>query len=136
MRKSKFKEPKAVLVFNGAKTLISIFRSVNSASQFSGGTAQSISFACNGRYISTGGYYYRHLHPDVEITFDDIDSLNLIEYDELCGVKRKYHSLRGMAKIRKDIKEESKIIKENKKHTKQSIVQKNKNKGGQDDACD
>lgn len=116
MKRSKFKEPKAVLVFNGTKILIGILRSINSASQLSGNSAQSISFACTGKYISTGGFYYRHLHQDIEVTFDDVDNLNLIDYDEMCGEKRKYHSLRGMAKIRNEKQLLSKSLKTNKKN--------------------
>lgn len=101
MRKSKFKEPKPILVFNGARVLISIFRSLHSAADFSGGNLQAISFSCTGKYISTGGYYFRHISPDIEIEISDIDTLNLLEYDKMCGYKRKYHSVKDMAKRKK-----------------------------------
>lgn len=101
MRKSKFKEPKQILVFNGARILIAIFRSLHSASNFSGRNLQSISFSCSGRYISTGGYYFRHISPEIEIELSDIDTLNLMDYDTMCGQKRKYHSVKDMARRRK-----------------------------------
>jgi hypothetical protein len=100
MRKSKFKEPKNVLVFNGARVLIAIVRSLHSASVFSGGNLQAISFCCTGKYISTGGFYFRHVHPEIEIEISDLDNLKLEDYDNLCGEERRYHSVREMAKKR------------------------------------
>lgn len=100
MRKSKFKEPKIVLVFNGARVLIAIARSLHSASVLSGGNLQAISFSCTGKYISTGGLYFRHVHPDIEIEIGDLDTLKLDDYDKMCGEKRRYHSVRDMARMR------------------------------------
>lgn len=100
MRKSRFKEPKNVLVFNGARVLIAIVRSLHSASAFSKGNLQAISFACTGKYISTGGFYFRHVHPDIEVEISDLDNLKLDDYDTMCGVDRRYHTVREMAKKR------------------------------------
>lgn len=100
MRKSKFKEPKNVLIFNGAQVLVAIVRSLHSASLLSGGNLQAISFSCTGKYISTGGLYYRHVHQDIQIEISDLDNLKLKDYDEMCGETRKYHSVREMAKKR------------------------------------
>lgn len=93
-----FLKSKPVLVFNGAHILISIFRSVRSTSEFSGVSAQSISFACNGKQVSAGNFFFRHLHPDVEIEPYDIGSLMLKDYDSLCRVKRPYHTARAMTR--------------------------------------
>lgn len=101
MKKSIYKEPKVVLVFNGAQALIAIFRSLHSASAFSGNNLQAISFSCTGKYISTGGFYYRHLHPEVELDKIDMKNLKLRDYDEMCGETRRYHSVREMAKKKK-----------------------------------
>jgi hypothetical protein len=100
MRKSNFKEPKNVLVFNGARVLIAIVRSLHSASQLSGGNLQSISFCCTGKYVSTGGFYFRHLNPKIEVDMSDLDTLTVNEYDELCCVNRSYHTVKEMAKKR------------------------------------
>jgi hypothetical protein len=100
MRKSNFKEPKNVLVFNGARTLIAIVRSLHSAAEFSGGNLQAISFSCTGKYISTGGFYFRHIHPDIEIEVGDLDNLKLEDYDIMCGKEKRYHTVREMAKKR------------------------------------
>jgi hypothetical protein len=108
MRRSKFKEPKIVLVFNGARVLFAIVRSLHSASEFSGCNLQAISFSCTGKYVSTGGYYYRHVHPDVEIETNDLDNLTLEEYDKMCGYERKYHTAKQMAKKRKSFKQKRK----------------------------
>ena len=39
---------------------------------------------------------------------DDLDTLKLEEYDELCGAKRKYISTRKMAHIRQRVAEKQK----------------------------
>jgi hypothetical protein len=100
MRKSKFKDPKSVLVFNGARVLIAVVRSLHSASTFSGGNLQAISFCCTGKYVSTGGFYFRHVHPNIEIEMGDLDNLKLEDYDEMCGTNRRYHTVREMARKR------------------------------------
>lgn len=97
MRKSKFKQPKVVLVFNGARVLVAIVRSLHSVTQLSGANLQAVSFCCTGKYISSGGYYYRHIHPDVLVDISDLDNLKLEDYDEMCGDKRRYHTVREMA---------------------------------------
>jgi hypothetical protein len=105
MRRSNFKEPKNVLVFNGARVLIAVVRSLRSAAEFSGGNLQAISFSCTGKYISTGGFYFRHVHPDIEIEITDLDNLKLEEYDIMCGEERRYHTMRKMAKNRTMVKQ-------------------------------
>lgn len=104
MRKHNLKKSKKVLVFNGAKVLIAVCRSLHSASLLSGGNTQAISFACTGKYISTGGFYYRHIHPDIEIELDDLDNLKLQDYDRMCNyTDRKYYTIKQMAKMRSNI---------------------------------
>ena len=75
MMKKPFKDSKLVLVFNGAQVLIGILRSLNTTAEYSGGNLQSISFACTGLYISTGGYYYRYANENVEVSLEDIGAL-------------------------------------------------------------
>ena len=100
MRKSSFKRPKTVLIFNGARILIAVVRSLHSAAELTGGNLQAISFCCTGKYVCSGGFYFRHLHPEVEIDVEDLDTLQLQNYDGLCGEKRTYHSVRKMARKR------------------------------------
>jgi len=114
MRKSKFKQPKTVLVFNGARVLIAVIRSIHTASGLTGGNAQAISFCCTGKYVSTGGLYFRHIHPEIEIEITDLDTLRLDDYDEMCSDKREYHTIREMAKMRK----RTGIVRLNKKNKK------------------
>lgn len=101
MKRSPFHQPKPVLIFNGAYILVGITRSIRSASEISGGNAQAISFACTGRYISAGSFYFRHIHPDIEIEITDLDTLKLQDYDKMCHVERRYHSVREMARRKK-----------------------------------
>ncbi|GAB6121390.1 hypothetical protein [Dysgonomonas termitidis] len=100
MRKSPYKEPKQVLIFNNAKVLIAIVRSLHAASELSFCNLQAISFCCLGKYISTGGYYFRHVHPDIAIEPEDLDNLKLEEYDRMCGEERLYYSSRQLARKR------------------------------------
>ena len=101
MRKSRFKEPKQVLIFNNAKVLIAIIRSLHAAAQLTFCNLQAISFCCTGKYVTSGGYYFRHVHPNVLIELDDLDNLKLEEYDKMCGEKRTYYTLRQLARKRK-----------------------------------
>jgi len=99
MTKTCFKDPKLVLVFNASKVLIAIVRSLHSAAQLSGGNLQAISFCCVGKYVSSGGFYFRHVHPNIEIELSDLDNLKLDEYDKLCGEhERRYHPRKDMVK--------------------------------------
>ncbi|CAK7033667.1 MAG: hypothetical protein MEBIL_04085 [Bilophila sp.] len=97
MRRSSFKRPKMVLIFNGAQVLIAVTRSLHSAAELTKGNLQAISFCCTGKYICSGGFYFRHLHPDVEIEVAELGVLQLQDYDALCGEKRAYYSVRQMA---------------------------------------
>ncbi|MCS3085346.1 hypothetical protein NXW09_29090 [Bacteroides ovatus] len=40
-------------------------------------TCRLISFCCTGKYVCSGGLYFRHLHPDVEIELADLGTLML-----------------------------------------------------------
>lgn len=106
--KGPFLPSKQVLIFNGAYILVAIARSLHSAAEFSGINLQAISYACTGKYVATGGFYFRHVHPDVEIELSDIDTLKLQEYDHLCGVTRRYFTTREMAHKRQAYNEKRK----------------------------
>lgn len=113
MENSQFQRPKKVLIFNSSRVLIAIVRSLHSASELTGVNPQSISFSCTGRYVSAGGYYYRHVHPDVETKTEDLDELKLPEYDKRCGEKRRYHTLREMNRRHKRDALRKKAVKQN-----------------------
>lgn len=100
MRTSKFKRPNKVLVFNGARVLVAVVRSLCSAAELTNNRASAVHNCCTGKTVRSGLYYYRQLHPDVLIEMDDLDSLTLEEYDNLCGVERKYLSTKRMAHLR------------------------------------
>ena len=109
MRRSYYKAPNIVLVFNKSRVLVAIFRSLHCAAELVHGNLQSMSNCCIGKYINSGGLYYRYLHPNVLIDLDDLDNLKLEEYDKLCGVKRKYISRREMNSRRKKAIEKYKL---------------------------
>lgn len=116
MIKDPFKQPKQVLVFNGAYVLIAIVRSLHSAAEFSGNNLQAISFCCTGKYVATGGFYFRHAHPDIEIEVSDLDTLKLQDYDRMCGEARRYFTVREMAHKRQAFEQRRKEIKNLLKH--------------------
>ena len=105
MRRSKFKRPCKVLIFNGARVLVAIVRSLHCAAELTHENKSAIHNCCTGKSVRSGVYYYRQLHPDILLEMDDLDNLTLKEYDDLCGVKRKYISTRKMAHIRQRVRE-------------------------------
>ena len=72
MRRSKFKRPCKVLVFNGTRVLVAIVRSLNSAAELTHGNLVAIHNCCTGKSVRSGAYYYRQLHPDIFIDMDDL----------------------------------------------------------------
>ncbi len=98
-----FHKSKPVLVFSGSQILVSLMCSVRGASQITRVRAQAISFACNGKQISAGEYFFRHLNDEIEIEREDYGSLKLKEYDELCQVERKYHTPQAMLKRKSNL---------------------------------
>ena len=76
------------------------FRSLHCAAELTHENKSAIHNCCTGKSVRSGAYYYRQLHPDILLEMDDLDKLTLKEYDDLCGIKRKYISTRKMAHIR------------------------------------
>ena len=103
MRGSKFRRPCKVLIFNGARVLVAIVRSLHCAAELTHENKSAIHNCCTGKSVRSGAYYYRQLHPDILLEMDDLDKLTLKEYDDLCDVKRKYISTRKMAHIRQRV---------------------------------
>jgi len=83
-------ESKIVLAFNPARILVGVFKSVRAAAELTASMPQGISNTCNGKVYTAAGFYWRHMHPDVEIETSDIGVLRIEEYDKLCGIDREY----------------------------------------------
>ena len=105
MIRSKFRRPRKVLIFNGARVLVAIVRSLHCAAELTHENKSAIHNCCTGKSVRSGIYYYRQLHPDILLDMDDLDNLTLKEYDDLCGVNRKNISTRKMAHIRQRVKD-------------------------------
>ena len=105
MRRSKFRRPYKVLIFNGARVLVAIVRSLHCAAELTHENKSAIHNCCTDKSVRSGAYYYRQLHPDILLEMDDLDNLTLKEYDDLCGIKRKYISTRKMTHIRQRVKD-------------------------------
>ena len=97
-----------MLIFNGARVLVAIVRSLHCAAELTHENKSAIHNCCTGKSVRSGVYYYRQLHPDILLEMDDLDNLTLKEYDDLCGVYRKYISTRKMAHVRQRVKERQK----------------------------
>ena len=82
MRRSKFKRPCKVLIFNGARVLVAIVRSLHCAAELTHENKSAIHNCCTGKSVRSGAYYYRQLHPDILLEMDDLDNLTLKEYDD------------------------------------------------------
>ncbi len=87
---SSFRHPKQVLLFGHTRILAAIFKSMQSCAEITGTSVKTVSRACKGEYAQAAGFYFRRLHPDVEVGTEDLDTLRLEEYDELCGEVRRY----------------------------------------------
>lgn len=87
---SSFRHPKQVLLFGHTRILVAIFKSMQSCAEITGTSVKTVSRACKGEYAQAAGFYFRRLHPDVEIEMADLDTLRLEEYDQLCGEVRRY----------------------------------------------
>ena len=103
------------MIFNEHKILIAVIKSLHCATQITRITAQTISLCCTGRRISSNGFYFRHGDPTVKVDIDeDIDAITLDEYDDLCGVRREYHSSSEMKNRRYKAGRVNKSLKKNK----------------------
>lgn len=98
MESFKDSEAKRILLFNSSKRFVGIFQSSMQAAKALGTHTQSVHNACTGRCIAVGKSYLRHLSDDIEISFDDLGTLKLEEYDELCGVNRKVYPTNKMTR--------------------------------------
>ena len=54
--------------------------------------------AAYGEIISVNKRYWRAVPKDVEIEYDDLGSLSLFDFDDMCGVDRKIYATRDMRK--------------------------------------
>lgn len=114
MTKSSFKSATRVLIFNGAGTFVGEFFSQQEAAKYQYSAVQSVSFACSGKYISSGAYYFRQANKNVNIEETDWGKLKLVDYDKLCGEKRNYHSPKTMAQKYKALVRRFKFVKKGK----------------------
>ena len=94
-----------MLIFNGARVLVAIVRSLHCAAELTHENKSAIHNCCTGKSVRSGIYYYRQLHPDILLDMDDLDKLTLKEYDDLCGIKRKYISTRKMVHLRQRVRD-------------------------------
>lgn len=94
---SKSVEPKCVLAFNGSGDLVSMFSSVNMASEISGVSAQVVSACCAGKNVSSRGLYFRHFDRDkYSLSAEELGKFTVQEFDDIVGEERKYKSFRLM----------------------------------------
>lgn len=87
---SSFRHPKQVLVFGHTRILVAIFKSMQACAEIAAISVKTVSRACKGEYAAAAGFYFRRLHPDVEVDTEDLDTLRLEEYDALCNEVRRY----------------------------------------------
>ncbi len=102
-----------ILVFNPLKRLVGCFHSVCAMATVFKVSRASIHQACVGKIISTCGVYVRFLADDIEIEDEDYGKLKLQEYDEMCGVSRKYWPTSSMSRKGTKYKKTNKTNKTN-----------------------
>lgn len=97
-------------MFNPLKRLVGIFASKSAAAKALGTSTVNIMYACDGTSISCRQLYFRELASNIELTFEDFHTLRLEEYDQLCGITRRYYITKDMSPSGK----KTKIIKNKK----------------------
>ena len=103
MRKSRYKSPKTVLVFNGTGRMLATACSLRALAELMNLSPMVISQCCTGKSIASSGYYFRYENSNVIVDNDDCGKLNIEEYDLLCGVKRTYKSKAEMNRVKASI---------------------------------
>lgn len=78
-------EAKRVLVFNPGKKLIGVYQSAFAVAKAHGWSTASIRKVCEGITISYQKLYFRYVPDDINVEWEDLGKLNLLEYDDLCG---------------------------------------------------
>ena len=73
-------------------------------------SATNLHFACTGKTISCCGMYFRNLSDEINVAEEDLGTLTLEEYDQLCGVVRIYYPTKHFSR------KGCKYNKNNKKH--------------------
>ena len=86
MRRSKFKRPCKVLIFNGARVLVAIARSIRSAAELTKVDENDIKLCCESRLSISGQYCFRY-NVESSIADDAFGKLTIAEYNELCDYK-------------------------------------------------
>ena len=87
-----------ILIFNPTKRLVAIAQSTWAAGRMFKTNQQRVKDVCIGKQISTCGFYFRYLDDSVEVTLQDLGTLSLKEYDELCGVDRPIYATNKMSR--------------------------------------
>lgn len=91
-----YRSERQILVFNPLKRLVAICLSGFAAARMCKVSPQRVQAACNGTQVATAGFYFRELKSDIEVTFEDLGTLDVREYDKLCGVERKVFKTKSM----------------------------------------
>lgn len=89
-------EPRQIMIFDSNRILLSIAPSITKAAKMLSISPGNISKACNGQLIATGNYYFRYIYDEIELEFSDFGTLQLEEYDKLCGIDRKIYATSKM----------------------------------------
>ena len=80
MRRSKFRRPCKVLIFNGARVLVAIVRSLHCAAELTHENKAAIHNCCTGKSVRSGAYYYRQLHNIISWLFNICKMYSAIFY--------------------------------------------------------
>ena len=79
------KQPQ-ILIFNAARELVAIARSVRSAAELTKVAENEIKLCCENRLSISGQFCFRY-NIDLSIAGDTLGKLTIDEYDNLCDCK-------------------------------------------------
>lgn len=102
--RANFENKKKILCFSGKKKLIGIFSSYREIERLMGFKHSCIQRACSGAVVSAYNHYWRELPSDVIVESDDLDVLDLVQYDlEVLGKDRLVYETVSMGRGRKTV---------------------------------
>ena len=92
----RFKKPLRVLAFDRSLKLVGVFQSYSTTEKVTGIAHQILMRCCNGKMISSNGFYFREVPEDTIIDIDDLNTLTLLEFDKQMGLDRHIYATRNM----------------------------------------
>ena len=120
-----------LLAFDRTYLLIAIFQDEHQAALMLGCDPGNINASLNGFFKSSVGYYWRRENITVSISVEDIGTLTIQEFDNMCGVESDVFKNGKMAKKRYSRTQVKKIIEDVEAKAREDIKKEQARKASQ-----